>query len=230
MPQPPFHFCETPEALADALRAFLAPLPRRLVTATRPGVVRRTKPEAGPPLAVVGIGNALRGDDAFGPAVVAALEPCPALRLFDVQAVPESFLVPIVSSGCAGVLFVDAADLGASPGRVALVPPEHLAEVDISTHAISLALVAEAIQGLARESSHVPSKPGDERSRLRLSVLSKPRDERSESPGRRSSRDLPCALLGAQPADLTTADRLSPAMTAAVRLAADALRAFASSI
>jgi len=209
-------FCDSPSSLADALRAWLAPLPRR-----------SPQGEAGPPLAVVGIGNALRGDDAFGPAVVAALEPCPALRLFDVQAVPESFLVPIVSSGCAGVLFVDAADLGVSPGRVALVPAEHLAEVDISTHAISLALVAEAIQGLARESSHVPSKPGDERSRLRLSVLSKPGDERSESPGRRSSRDLPCALLGAQPADLTTADRLSPAMARAVQLAADALRAFA---
>jgi len=82
----------------------------------------------------------------------------------------------------------------------------------------------------------VPSKPGDERSRLRLSVLSKPGDERSlpagagESPGRRSSRDLPCALLGAQPADLTTADRLSPAMQSAVRLAAAALRAFASAV
>jgi len=217
-------FCDSPSALAAALRAFLAPLPRR-----------SPQGEAGPPLAVVGVGNALRGDDAFGPAVVAALEPCPALRLFDVQAVPESFLVPIVSSGCAGVLFVDAADLGVSPGRVALVPAEHLAEVDISTHAISLALVAEAIQGLARESSHVPSKPGDERSRLRLSVLSKPGDERSlpagagESPGRRSSRDLPCALLGAQPADLTTADRLSPAMQSAVRLAAAALRTFSYS-
>ena len=173
MPQPPFHFCETPEALADALRTRFEP-----------------------PLAVVGVGNALRGDDAFGPAVVAALEPCPALRLFDVQAVPESFLVPIVSSGCAGVLFVDAADLGASPGRVALVPPEHLAEVDISTHAISLALVAEAVQCLARSES---------------------------------GRHVPCALLGAQPADLTTADRLSPAMTAAVRLAAAALRTFSYS-
>ena len=184
MTQFPFHFCETPDALASALRVLLAP-----------------------PLAVVGIGNALRGDDAFGPAVIAALEPCPALRLFDVQAVPESFLVPIVSSGCAGVLFVDAADLGASPacrggarrvepGRVALVPPEAFVEVDVSTHAISLALVAEAVQVLARG---------------------------------KTGRKIPCALLGAQPADLTTADRLSPAIQDAVRLAAAALRIFSRS-
>jgi hydrogenase 3 maturation protease len=174
MPQPAFDFCDSPSSLADALRTRFAP-----------------------PLAVVGIGNALRGDDAFGPAVVAALEPCPALRLFDVQAVPESFLVPIASCGASAVLFVDAADLGAEPGRVALVPAEHLAEVDVSTHAISLALVAEAIQGLARGES---------------------------------GRHVPCALLGAQPADLTTADRLSPAIQSAVQLASAALRAFASSI
>ncbi|MGB2754979.1 MAG: hydrogenase maturation protease [Phycisphaerae bacterium] len=167
-------FCDSAARLADALRASLAP-----------------------PLAVVGIGNALRGDDAFGPAVVAALEPCPALRLFDVQAVPESFLVPIASCGASAVLFVDAADLGAAPGRVAFVEADRLAEVDVSTHAISLSLVAEAIRGLARESR------------------------------RAGSRDLSCALLGAQPADLTIADRLSPAMESAVQLTADALRAFA---
>jgi len=167
-------FCDSAPALAAALRASLSP-----------------------PLAVVGVGNALRGDDAFGPTVVAELErePCPALRLFDVQAVPESFLVPIVSSGASAVLFVDAADLGAVPGRVALIPAERLAEVDISTHAISLSLVAEALRALAR--------------------------------GQRGC-DLPCALLGAQPADLTAADRLSPAMTAAVRLASAALRSFAA--
>ena len=177
MPERTFRFFDAATDLADVLRARFRP-----------------------PLAVVGVGNALRGDDAFGPAVIAALqrEPCPALRLFDVQAVPESFLVPIATCGCAGVLFVDAADLGAEPGRVALIPAEHLAEVDVSTHAISLALVAEAIQGLARESSHVPSKPGD---------------ERSKSPGRRSDRDLPCALLGAQPADLTTADLTTADLT-----------------
>ncbi|MBM4017497.1 MAG: hydrogenase maturation protease [Planctomycetes bacterium] len=103
------------------------------------------------PAAVVGIGNALRGDDGFGPAVVAALRGEAGLTLFDVQAVPESFLVPIVRCGCAGIVFVDAADLGAAAGRVALVPPECVAEVAVSTHAVSLALVAEAIARLAED-------------------------------------------------------------------------------
>ena len=173
MPPTTSIFCDSPDTLADALCAWLAP-----------------------PIAVVGIGNALRGDDAFGPAVVSSLRGTTGLVLFDVQAVPESFLVPIASSGCAGVLFVDAADLGAEPGRVALVPSEALAEVDVSTHAISLALVAEAIQGLGRGES---------------------------------GRKISCALVGAQPADLSTADRISPAIQSAVRLASAALRTFSCS-
>jgi hydrogenase 3 maturation protease len=173
MPEHAFRFFDSVPDLADALRASFAP-----------------------PVAVVGVGNALRGDDGFGPAVVASLHGTEGLALFDVQAVPESFLVPIASCGASTVLFVDAADLGAEPGRVALVPAERLAEVDVSTHAISLSLIAEAIQGLARG---------------------------------RTGRDLPCALLAVQPADLSTADRFSPKVSAAVSLASSALRAFASS-
>jgi len=128
MALPGLIFCDSP---ADLARALAAGVPR--------------------PAAIVGVGNALRGDDAFGPAVIAALRPSPRLHLFDVQAVPESYLVPIVESGCASVVFVDAADLGAEPGRVALVPASRLAEVDVSTHAISLWLVSEAIRALARD-------------------------------------------------------------------------------
>jgi len=105
------------------------------------------------PTAVVGVGNPLSGDDGFGPAVAAALRPSDALHVFDVRGVPESFLGPIVETGCPGVLFVDAADLGAEAGRVALVPPEHVAEVGVSTHVVSLGLMAEAIRNLAPEAA-----------------------------------------------------------------------------
>jgi len=106
------------------------------------------------PTAVVGVGNPLTGDDGFGPAVVAGLRPSERLRPLDVRGVPESFLGPIAASGCAAVLFVDAADLGAEPGRIALVDAARLAEIDVSTHVVSLALMAEAVRRLAKE--HTP--------------------------------------------------------------------------
>ncbi len=125
-----YRFCDTPEELALVLGE----------------VVPR-------PTAVVGVGMPLSGDDGFGPAVAAALRRTDVLRPFDVQGVPESFLGPIVESDCPGVLFVDTADLGAAPGRLALVGSEHLAEVDVSTHVVSLGLMAEAVKSLARETS-----------------------------------------------------------------------------
>ncbi len=103
------------------------------------------------PTAVVGVGNPLTGDDGFGPAVVAGLSPSERLTTFDVRGVPESFLGPIAASGCPGVLFADAADLGAEPGRLALVDADRLAEIDVSTHVVSLALMAEAVRRLAGE-------------------------------------------------------------------------------
>ncbi len=115
------------------------------------------------PAAVVGVGNPLTGDDGFGPAVVATLRPSENLRPMDVRGVPESFLGPIVASGCEGVLFVDAADLGSEPGRLALVEAERLAEIDVSTHVVSLALMAEAVRRLARE--------GDPDSEVRCTLL-----------------------------------------------------------
>jgi len=110
--------------------------------------LRETVPR---PTAVVGVGNPLSGDDGFGPAVVDRLPAAGPLHPFDVRGVPESFLGPIAASGCPGVLFVDAADLGADPGRLALVDAGRLAEIDVSTHVVSLSLMAEAVRRLAGE-------------------------------------------------------------------------------
>jgi coenzyme F420 hydrogenase subunit delta len=115
------------------------------------GLARALRDTVPRPTAVVGVGNPLTGDDGFGPAVVAALHASRRLTAFDVRGVPESFLGPIAASGCPGVLFVDAADLGTEPGRLALVEADRLAEIDVSTHVVSLALMAEAVRRLAEE-------------------------------------------------------------------------------
>ncbi|MFO8012092.1 MAG: hydrogenase maturation protease [Phycisphaerae bacterium] len=121
-------FCESTDDLARALRDAV---PR--------------------PTAVVGVGNPLTGDDGFGPAVVAALRPSERITPFDVRGVPESFLGPIAASGCPGILFADAADLETDPGRLAVVDADRLAEIDVSTHVVSLALMAEAVRRMAGE-------------------------------------------------------------------------------
>ena len=101
-------------------------------------------------VAVVGMGNRLRGDDGAGPELVQRLKEqweksdfCrrfPNERLFiDAGETPEDWLVRIVDLKPAVVIVVDAVDLGAAVGAVAVLPPDALPEnFCLSTHRMPL--------------------------------------------------------------------------------------------
>ena len=90
------------------------------------------------PLTVVGVGNTMKGDDGFGPAVVAALGDVEGITCIDAGMVPENWLGPIARSSPASILIVDAADLGEPPGTLRLVAPDALDDVGVSTHGLPL--------------------------------------------------------------------------------------------
>ena len=72
---------------------------------------------------IAGVGNLLRGDDGFGPAVVERLGALPA----GVQAIETGIggmaLLQELMSGWDGLVVVDAVDRGAAPGRVFVLEP-----------------------------------------------------------------------------------------------------------
>jgi hydrogenase 3 maturation protease len=108
--------------------------------------------QASPPrVAVVGMGQALRGDDGFGCAVAAALQPaaarCPDLLVLDGGPAPENQTGALRRFGPALVIFVDAAQLDAAPGTVRWLPWEQTAGLSNSTHALPIALVARYLSG-----------------------------------------------------------------------------------
>lgn len=90
---------------------------------------------------VVGTGNPLRGDDAAGSLVARRLA-CRHERVIDAEDVPESILGEVIASAPTTVAFVDAVDMGAPAGSVALLEPQQLAGYWPSTHRSSLALLA----------------------------------------------------------------------------------------
>ena len=108
-------------------------------------------------VAVVGVGNRLRGDDAAGSLVVERLQGEDDLagaddpRLIDAEQTPENYLDRLLASAPDVVLFVDATDLGAAPGTLRLAGMSELAQRAQSTHAPSLRLTAEilAAHGIA---------------------------------------------------------------------------------
>ncbi len=87
---------------------------------------------------VAGVGNVLRGDDGFGPAVAGRLGPLPA----EVEVVETGIggiaLLQELMAGCDGLVLIDAVDRGAPPGTVFVLEPEvgdgeHVPDVHLAT-------------------------------------------------------------------------------------------------
>lgn len=98
---------------------------------------------------VMGVGNPLRGDDAVGSVLARRLRVretearSARLTVIDAEEIPESWLGPAVAARPDVVLLVDAAELGAEPGSVALLDRDELGQQAMFTHATPLGPVAD---------------------------------------------------------------------------------------
>ena len=80
------------------------------------------------------VGNQLTGDDGAGPEIARRLSGRLPWRVFDVQGVPENFLMKIVDARQETVLLIDALDFDAAPGSVELLSAEGVTGQGPSTH------------------------------------------------------------------------------------------------
>ena len=84
------------------------------------------------------VGNPLRGDDGFGPAVAATLGALPAgVRLVETGIGGVALLQELLAEPLEGLVVVDAVDRGAAPGTVWVMEPEvgeavHVADVHLA--------------------------------------------------------------------------------------------------
>jgi hydrogenase 3 maturation protease len=95
---------------------------------------------------VVGVGNPLRGDDAAGCLVARWLHGAEGARVIEAEEVPESFVGDIAATMPDTVVLVDAVDLGAEPGAVAVLEREQVAAFAPTTHRLPLSLVMDVVQ------------------------------------------------------------------------------------
>jgi hydrogenase 3 maturation protease len=92
---------------------------------------------------VMGIGNPLRGDDGAGSRLAESLLDTAGVLVIDAEEVPENHLGRVVQARPDRVLLVDAVDLGATPGTVALLSVDELRSYAPSTHRVPLAVLAD---------------------------------------------------------------------------------------
>jgi len=106
-------------------------------------------------LAVLGVGNVGRGDDAAG--VRAAEEllrragraASARLAVFVAHDVPENFTGPVRRSGATVALVIDAAAAGHRPGTVFPVDPAAIPGEDVSSHRLPLSALASYLERTA---------------------------------------------------------------------------------
>lgn len=94
-------------------------------------------------LAILGIGNSLRGDDAIGLEIVKKLiHKVPNnVIIFECDTSPENFLSKIEKIKPTHVLIIDAAQIDEEAGKAQIINPSKISKTTLSTHTIPLSFL-----------------------------------------------------------------------------------------
>lgn len=95
---------------------------------------------------ILGIGNTLREDDGAGPYFASLCRQRDGLKAFDCGEAPETYIGKAMSENPSAILLVDAVDFGGEPGEIRLFDTEAIRTRGISTHDMSLKLMAECLE------------------------------------------------------------------------------------
>ena len=99
-----------------------------------------------PRAVLVGIGNRLRGDDAFGPILIDRLQGRVPWPLVDTGETPENYVGKVLSFGPDRVLLLDAVRWGEAPGTLGFFRADEIPWGGASTHGASLRLFADLLR------------------------------------------------------------------------------------
>jgi len=116
-------------------------------------------------IVIVGVGNLLRGDDGFGPALIEKLKKnfeeggdrqfksIPIL--IDAGNAPENYTGKIVREKPDTILIIDAIHLGRKTGEYEVLSKSAIAETGLSTHNISLNMFIEFLENETKANIYI---------------------------------------------------------------------------
>ena len=107
-------------------------------------------------LVIIGVGNTLRGDDGFGPALIERLKKeieekgdrrlTSVPLLIDAGNAPENYAGKIAKEKPDTILIVDAIDLGLKSGEYEIIKRTDMVETGFTTHNMSLSMFIEFLE------------------------------------------------------------------------------------
>ncbi|MCF7907731.1 MAG: hydrogenase 3 maturation endopeptidase HyCI [Candidatus Omnitrophica bacterium] len=86
---------------------------------------------------IVGVGNIMRGDDAFGPKFIETVYQKVDATCIDVGSAPENYIGKITKERPNTILIVDVVDLGKEPGDYEILVKEDIVKSGFTTHDLS---------------------------------------------------------------------------------------------
>lgn len=101
-------------------------------------------------MVIVGIGNSLRADDGFGPALVERLQGKVSLVCINAGNTPENYLGRIVREEPDTILLVDIAHLGFEPGQYRILKPAEILNCGLTTHDMSSRMLIQFLEDQTR--------------------------------------------------------------------------------
>lgn len=101
---------------------------------------------AGRAVVLMGVGNTLRGDDAFGSHLAERIEHRVEQTVFVTHDLPEDYAVKAADRGPDVVIVLDTADFGGEPGQLRLIPAEDIPPTPGVTHRPSLEMMARFLE------------------------------------------------------------------------------------
>ena len=113
---------------------------------------RRADSGSLPRIAILGVGNPLRSDDAAGVRVARALAQrawaadTGRILIIEAGSAPENRTGELRTFAPDIVLFIDAAEMGEQPGTIRWVPEESIDGMSASTHSLPLSMVAHYLR------------------------------------------------------------------------------------
>lgn len=101
-------------------------------------------------IVIVGIGNTLKGDDGFGPALVAALQGKVKAALIDAGTAPENYTGTITKLEPDTILLVDAVHLDKPAGEWAILGKKDILRAGLTTHDLSPDMLIEYLENTTK--------------------------------------------------------------------------------
>lgn len=97
-------------------------------------------------VAIVGIGNIMRADDALGPCLIESLKGKIRASCIDAGVAPENYIGKIVKEEPDTILIIDAVHLGRRPGEYEILKGHDIIKSGFTTHDISPAMFIEYLE------------------------------------------------------------------------------------